>query len=274
MDEKWTSTGFTGFSENGPIPESSDWDFGIGSVTGYRWWWWHVNPYFAGFENEEYAARSQQFSYLIGAYRGEWEDGRLEAACKVNGTGSLFFDAERKDHVVPANGCGCGFWAYFRQDLQMAEVLFNSDTRPRVVQEAYMGVDTVKVPILGVVEGTGRTVIGEKGFRSQHAKIKALCLPVEAQEVLSYRSKQVPSDSYVFGDQQLSGNTAFRDALMGATKAFRWESRKMEAAADFVTRLTTAEGILAELYPEAKILPDSASMFKQYPPDAFYGDNQ
>jgi hypothetical protein len=66
--------------------------------------------------------------------------------------------AEPEAHPTPAEQCKCGFYAY---------------TSP-ATRETYTGQDGY---ILGVVRGTGRTLIGTKGFRCEKAEIVALLDP-------------------------------------------------------------------------------------------------
>lgn len=249
MTDMYTSTGMQGFSEKGP----QDWDFAMGSVTGYRWWYWHVPPKLAGYRDEEWINGPDSYSYLIGAYKGEWEPGRIEAKCKSHGSG-LYFDSE--EHIVPANRCGCGFWAYWDQGLKSEDVLYSQEKQPKIVREYYLNnAPMVKIPVLGVVEGSGRTVIGTKGFRSQYAKIKALCISDEGKEVLSY-------------DVKTSSLARTRLELAGLSDDSSWiydfcKARPIE----IVDRLTQAEEVLQELYPGVKICPDRESMMKQFPKD-------
>lgn len=247
----YTSTGMQGFSEKGP----QDWDFAMGSVTGYRWWYWHVPPKLAGYRDEDWTEGPDSYSYLIGAYKGEWEPGRIEAKCKASG-----YTYSHEEHIVPANRCGCGWWAYWGQGLKSEEVLYSQAKQPKIVREYYLNnTPMVKVPVLGVIEGSGRTIIGEKGFRSQYAKIKALCIPEEGKEMLRY-------------DVKISSLALTRPEIAGLSYDSSWiydfcKARPIE----IVDRLTQAESVLQELYPGVKICPDRESMMKQFPKDNYYG---
>lgn len=251
MTDMYTSTGMRGFSEQGP----QDWDFAMGSVTGYRWWYWHVPPKLAGYRDEEWPNGPDSYSYLIGAYKGEWEPGRIEAKCKASG-----YTYSHEEHTVPANKCGCGFWAYWDQGLKAEEVLYGLVKQPNIVREYYLNkAPMVKVPVLGVVEGSGRTIIGTKGFRSQYAKIKALCIPEEGKEVLRY-------------DVKTSTVARMRPEITGLSDDTSWVYDFSRASAiEIVRRFTEAESVLQELYPGAKICPDRDSMMKQFPKDNNYG---
>lgn len=268
--QAWTSTGMSGYSEKG-IPE--EWDFGFGSVTGYRWWWWHVPPRFAGYVDQEWAEGRNAFSYLIGAYRGEWEPGRIEAKCGVSGSGINSFRFERlnnhedNEHLPPANRCGCGFWGYFDPDLPMSQILGSAGQGPKITRDSYLGsVPTVKIPILGAIEGTGRVVIGEKGFRSQYAKLKALCVPDEARKVLSHWVAETPKGTASKNDLP---DSDFAYIESGGTGRYEYRDA---TESEIMSRLTEAEEVLSELYPDAKVCPDRNSMIKQFPKDEYYGE--
>lgn len=263
------STGMSGYSEQG-VPDN--WDFGIGSVSGYRWWWWHVPPKFAGYTDEEWVNGRNAFSYLIGAYRGEWEPGRIEAKCKASkssmyniGTAENFTG----EHEPPEfrTTCGCGFWGYFSEGLRMEDVLYRTPT-PKIEREAYMGgMPTIKVPVFGVIEGSGRVIIGEKGFRSQYARLKALCLPKEAKNALGKWCSTTPNRSLP-GYATFEGIGSFEESLRAGVGGL---SMTDLTADQYIERLTEAESILQELYPETRIMPDRNSLMKNFPPDKYYG---
>jgi hypothetical protein len=78
-------------------------------------------------------------AYLTGSYGTVWRDATLDAECDAG--------HERP----PVRSCGCGIWAYWRGHEHVTS---------RVVT--------------GVVEAWGRCLIGERGFRAQHARIRAL----------------------------------------------------------------------------------------------------
>lgn len=82
--------------------------------------------------------------YIVGSYKSEWlPNGKdlYEATCPHGHT-----------EVPYPDNCGCGFWAYWKET-----------TASRMVK--------------GVIEGSGRVVVGSKGFRSQFAKITHLSHP-------------------------------------------------------------------------------------------------
>jgi len=80
--------------------------------------------------------------------RDYWEPGENTARCL----------GEFMAHDVPARRCGCGFWAYWEP------------------QSAGGDPSAGPAPVLGVIQGYGRTLIGPKGFRCAKARIVAICL--------------------------------------------------------------------------------------------------
>lgn len=283
------SSGMNGFSEHGT---PSEWDFGLGSVTGYRFWNWHVNPWHAGFRySDELFNGKDTYSYLIGSYRGEWTPGRIEAKCERNNREWTFSSGAYEDgnlvHEPPEyrEACGCGWWAYFDKNRDVSDVLGgHRSNKPSIAQESLLGrQDTVKLPVFGVIEGTGRVIIGEKGFRSQFAEVKALCLTNEARELLSWDVKQIPAVNVDDGNSQSFaswlmhgdgsyGFSAYADGVR-LDSSLRVDYHKASEA-EIVSRLTMAEAVLQELYPGAKILPDQKSMVKQFPPDYNYANQE
>lgn len=116
-----------------------------GRVFGVRGWTLNSAPLY-----ESPALSNWQPQLLRGRTGFSWEPGVNEAVCNYDRT-----------HLPPidfnANGepCGCGFWGYWKLPPG-----FRSQHG--------------RLEIEGVIEGTGRTVIGERGFRCQQARIIAL----------------------------------------------------------------------------------------------------
>lgn len=83
---------------------------------------------------------------LIGTMSVDWNKGYLEAECK-----SYCQEAEIS-HSSPDPGCQCGIYAHY------------------LPLESY----TNRYGVFGVVEASGRILMGTKGFRAEKAKIVAL----------------------------------------------------------------------------------------------------
>lgn len=100
-----------------------------------------------------------------------WEAGDLDARCLPTMAARNFFTAIRRsvfdesvpggpNHVVAQLKCSCGFYAYYH---------------PRSIEgdlNRYY-----EVTVGGIIEGWGRVTSGPKGFRTQHARIKAFIVP-------------------------------------------------------------------------------------------------
>lgn len=252
------STGMTGFTERGP---DEGWDMALGQVRGYRWWSWTVPARLLGHMANPPAA---EFGKLKGAYdkNFEWQDGTNEARCHrgaptwaelVANSGSM--------HEVPEyrSVCGCGFWAYWPSTNACAVSTFKDSVNP-----AY-----ISIPVFGTVVGTGRVILGNKGFRSQYARIESLCIPDEALSAISYWDTGVRAtldrDRYSYNNLNRS--------LLGVDSDFVYSRSSVQAEkSEIVARLARLETELGELYPSAKILTGKDTLVKVFPPDANYGN--
>lgn len=117
-------------------------DLAIGSVTGVRWWNLRMPDGPDGMPDLS----------LAGVHSSDpWKPGENTARCAR----FLSLHAIDEPHEVPDESCACGFWAYWAV--------------PDALNPHNFG-----VPVLGVIEGYGRTLIGDKGFRCARARITAL----------------------------------------------------------------------------------------------------
>jgi hypothetical protein len=255
-----------GFSEHG---EPGDWDFGFGYVTGYRWWSIYIPPLHAGYL--EFGAQNEnQFSRLIGSYNGEWKPGRVEAECARNRYQTF---GKTVVHEPPEyrEACGCGFWAYWSKELSCRDII--GSVYPKVEYPTLFGgnVPVVKIPVLGAVRGTGRVIIGEKGFRSQYAEIVGLCLTEESRNQLAkWFAKPPPAPApTTWGDGKgFAIEYDYSRAILGETHGY--ESRDASAA-EVETRMSAIETVLSEQYPGARVFTDRDILSKYFPPDENYG---
>lgn len=117
--------------------DSREPDFAAGTVTGARWWNLVLPGDYGGYPDP-----------VLSGVRGAWEPGVNTARC-----GHLIPGG----HEVPREECGCGFWAYWEVQQHPNPHGFG-------------------IPVLGVIEGWGRTLIGDRGFRCASARITALHL--------------------------------------------------------------------------------------------------
>lgn len=177
------STGLNGFSEEG-VPDN--WDFAIGEVMGYRWWKLAIPAGMAGYEMAPvYRVEDHP---LQGANSKSWYNGVNEAACAPSYLWGYTGSNRSFQHEPPEyrESCACGFWAYFDPDIRVEHVLGGLD---RAVANN-MG-EFAQIPVYGVVRGTGRVIIGEKGFRSQYAEILGLAIPDCVPVMLSVNIKKM-----------------------------------------------------------------------------------
>jgi hypothetical protein len=127
-------------------------DFAPGAVYGLRWWY-YTNGKLYG-------------------QRASWQPGVNTAACLFDSgfpTDEWLFDGERwrgAEHRTPEPDCECGFYAYW------ASTAIRDVPRPFplcLLPSAY--------PVCGVIEGYGRVLIGDLGFRCGKARIVGLATP-------------------------------------------------------------------------------------------------
>jgi hypothetical protein len=132
--------GIPGFS-------SSSLPLAAGSVTGVRLW--HVDMTSA--EAVADGTAVQVDGLLTGVFGGVWRRGENVAVC---GGGQGFPPCH--GDLVPAPGCGCGFWAYW------------------ALRYAWRCDYYWRGEVIGVIQGYGRTRIGTRGCRCGKARILGL----------------------------------------------------------------------------------------------------
>jgi hypothetical protein len=119
-----------------------------GSVTGVRLW--HVDMTSA--EAVVNGAPAPVEGLLTGVFGGVWRRGENVAVCGGGGQGSPPCHRD----LVPAPGCGCGFWAYW------------------ALRYAWRCDYYWRGEVIGVIQGYGRTRIGTRGCRCGKARILGL----------------------------------------------------------------------------------------------------
>ena len=271
-------SGMYGFSEEG-TPQ--DWDLAIGEVYGYRWWKLLVPAKFAGYVEAPEKTLKPETARLIGANGCLWEPGVLEARCTVTHNSApswadlLVGLQEPFKHEPPEirEACGCGFWAYFDQFLPVTSHFSSLGAGKPYRTHG----DMVEIPVFGVIKGSGRVIIGEKGFRCQYAEIVGLCLPETAVTQLGWWIRE----AQLGGGRELNSvrNTTFYRAAMGGSGWYDSENpygnssvtETTEASRDEVlTRVSFVEGLLSMVYPGAKIMSDRNALRAYFPPDKNY----
>jgi hypothetical protein len=132
--------GLPGFSGRG-LPLAA------GSVTGVRLW--HVDMTSA--QAVMNGAAVPVDGLLTGVFGGVWRRGENQAACG-GGQGTPPCPGD----LVPAPGCGCGFWAYW------------------ALRYAWRCDYYWRAEVIGVIQGYGRARIGTRGCRCGKARILGL----------------------------------------------------------------------------------------------------
>lgn len=281
-----TSTGMNGFSESG---SPGEWDMAIGEVYGYRWWKLSVPAQLAGWNDPLSAYREHvtQARPLMGANNHFWSPGKQEAGCTASNSypswNHLLLGQQPLVHEPPEvrEPCGCGFWAYFDPMLEVENVLggFNGQVPTRSGNSVYL-------PVFGVVKGTGRVIIGEKGFRSQYAEITGLCVSDSAKNFLKWnfiKERGIRTD-----DRDYYLRNALRGMYASSGSAwnvgsgyslYSYDSRTPENVEqapeeERLYRYAAVEHLLSEAYPGVKVFCDQADMVKYFPPDPNYGQRR
>jgi hypothetical protein len=165
---------------------AGDGELAIGSVVGARSWRHRIDP--TGHQS------------LTGMQSYSWSPGENTAVCLVRrGIPGHPSDADGQPLPVPAEGCTCGFYAYW--SASVSRHLSSSAT--------WVG---------GIVEGYGLTLIGKAGFRCEKARIVALCVEPPLSRggpefVPSWRGPRTPMPA----DQAMDAIRAYlaRTALLG-----------------------------------------------------------
>jgi hypothetical protein len=230
-----------------------------GSVTGYRWWTLAApdlagNPLEADrYWDPERAAR------LRGAWAA-WQPGVNFAQC-------LAYQGAAAGHdpaLLPAKGCGCGFWAYW--GLQQSSL-----TRPGTL------------PVFGVIKGFGRTRTGAHGFRVAKARILAVHLPLvigNRQHMLDELARREAVRRAMFTGRVINvGTDHVPGPLGGALPAPEPvpEPPPEEIAADEARGeawLAVIGDRIEQAYPGVRVFETRDALLKTFPPDAVYGRGQ
>lgn len=166
------------------LPGFSHAEFVAGTVRGYRWWSTDVPPL-------ELSPSGPGSTWRPGRLRGQkdfWDPGVNTAACKSDAYRSHPHDPA----TIPERACGCGFWAYWH------------------VKRHDLGGFSSALPVVGVVEGSGKVIVGPEGFRAARAKIIAIYLPFLIHPDIE---EGKPRD--VFGNPYVPGAPA-SDGSLGA----------------------------------------------------------
>lgn len=221
-----TGSGMTGFAEVSSQEFEFEPKFDMKPVVGLRQWTLD-GPDFRGDPHE--ADQNWPAVPMRGATGFSWPAGVLEAYCN-NG-----YSHPPPTDFDPATGarCGCGVWAYW----DMTSLAANRSV-----------ISGSGLPVLGAVEGYGRVLLGEKGFRSQKAKIVALALAFSIRAELSW---PVPPDL----PEVLSDHPHLRSDpyLAYAAERRTAEETQVKAQRHADAWLAVIQDRLGQLYPGAQV---------------------
>jgi hypothetical protein len=230
----------------------------MGEVYGYRWWYLVINSELAGYRLHSLSSTfipyaAQQEGGLYGANNKPWTDGRMEAVC-TRSSMRMFMFSRPSDylHFPPETreACGCGFWAYFNKDVRVADII------PRMGGELpNLFSYGVAIPVFGVIKGTGRIIIGDKGFRSQYAQIMGLCLSPAAITQLSWWPIMCEREGF--------------EAAELNPLAEKFLAEKCSEA-EHATRISVIESILCQCFPSARLFTSQELLTRYFPPDKNY----
>jgi hypothetical protein len=141
--------------------DQGEYPLALGSVYGVRWWSLDRTGLLRGVkavwlpeENVADCINGSMMSPTARSFR-DWARGAGPSELPRE----LHQDGLPPVHETPVEQCTCGFYAFW-------------EAEPPPVGGHF--------PVAGVVEGYGRTVIGNRGFRCQRARIVALHVPLAA----------------------------------------------------------------------------------------------
>jgi len=218
-------SGFDGRDQRELAGAGAEPDFVAGTVRGYRWW-----SFDAPDLNRSAATADQHWAGgLLTGQWGTWTAGVNAAVCRA----AVCSHAQDE---TPADGCSCGYWAYWQL-------------------QAYGLKRAHQLPVCGVIEGWGKTQIGDHGFRCAKARIVALHLPL----VIEPRR----------------GRSAWERAGFRGT-VWNWDVTAEPGPPDAVLEADTEAWMavmgdrLAQLYPGVRIFETRDAMLAAYPPDPGY----
>ncbi len=123
-----------------------DINFGVGEIYTIRKW--KLTP--------DGILRSYTYPY-------EWNGAINTAICnKFERAHAMLKELDKVHHPAPMKDCTCGFWSYYDPTGQW---------------QSTVGTDTNTVfAFEGIIKSWGKVIAGDRGIRSQHSKIVALCV--------------------------------------------------------------------------------------------------
>lgn len=214
-----------------------DYDLALGSVYGIRYWRLQPSGYLHGQFGPWHAdinaaiCRKPQTTVQSAAFRA-WAQGAGPAVLPDSIGASRAEPVWDPPHDAPDERCECGFYAYWRED------------------DCPLGGQT---PVMGVVEGFGRTLVGDKGFRCAKARIVALHIPSEDTDALVAEAEEVRSQLGLLidrTDQDMSKkDMSLAEALIDRLETLRHQiSRAAQLHSVDLSLTAEVETVLSDRY--------------------------
>lgn len=170
-----------------------------------------------------------------------WQPGENIASCAACRPGRECMHSE-----VPDENCGCGFWAYW-----------TVNAAPLYGQRR----------VMGVVEGYGRTLIGDKGFRCEKARIVALCCQFTEEQIVGtqphYSQGPPPGVLFKRGGDGMKAYLGFGGRPYGVYDGEEYQY------GDDLARQVALEGQLEDVY-QVPVYTTAKYMLLKHPPTTDY----
>lgn len=223
----------------------------LGTIRGYRWW--TLTPPLLDEWPVPAVADAWTPGWLRATNGTEWLPGVNASRC-VNGV------ARHPDSNIPANECGCGFWAYWKPQ--------HHDALPP------------GLPVFGAIDATGDVIVGENMLRAAEAEIVALHLPLT---IGPKRAQPARGSGSLDLGQALARNRGFTGRLVNipGRDPDDWlapPSREPEPTPEEIAEaemrgeawVAVIGDRLRQMYPGAEICETRDLLLANYPPDPEY----
>ena len=173
-----------GFQERKLAP---DWDFVVGKLIGYRSMGW-----------------AKSYTELVGAQGKNFLGFKPDAGGRRQGECRTQMGAILHDRVPADEDCGCGWWGYWDAE---------------VASKHYLGSRTeIHSKHLVAVEGSGRVVIGQNGWRSEYLKIIGAVVPATMTDRPEVAFGMYLPDVPLYGNSKALREAVGRDPVYGSVE--------------------------------------------------------
>jgi hypothetical protein len=176
---------------------SKEFEFAVGSVRGLRQWAFTgqaaLDAALAVEADPDITVFGKDYKSLLltGVTGMAWQPGVNEARCNNDRRHEPPVEADAR-----GGACGCGFWGYWA----MSDKTWHER----------------RLPVYGIIEGSGRVLIGTKGFRCQKARIIALAPGFTVEDPFGSQESRQRSEAWLAISMDLLGQL-YPDARVFAT---------------------------------------------------------